>query len=152
MNNMRTVLFGLFSCALVIVSGCNDNTTGAGESCTVPGWRCATPACSQFPTNPGCQSVAPTQGFCPGDSAHCFDPTALSGYCNPATGVCAQSIAGRPCPAKLCSKLDVMSCYTLQSDGDVFCRGANTCVPFSMGCPDAGAPVDEGVPDSGTSD
>jgi hypothetical protein len=129
-----------FAAALALPA-CDDLSNGAvGEACPQAGFRCATPACSEFPTTPGCSDVAPTNQRCPLGAPHCFDPSTAMGYCDPTRAACTLSPdGGAACPALLCTRAALTSCYVVTDD--LFCRGAETCVRF--GCPqDGGAPTD----------
>ena len=134
------------------VSGCDDGTGSgsAGEPCSTKTFRCATPACSAFPENPGCDDVSPTGGRCPLDHPHCFDPSMQKGYCDGSSitkssgQVCAKRKAAAPmsCPATTsglntaCSTA-IMQCADIDTAA-VFCRGGYECVKFN--CEDGGVP------------
>ena len=148
-----------FALALASIASCQsggDSTGAVGELCTTPGNRCATPTCSDFPTNPGCDDVDPIMSHCPLDHSHCFDPTASKDYCGGTLGVCFNPKVPYPamCPARICTKADVEVCNTVDSS-DVFCRAPFQCVKFDPTCakpdmgmtqPDAGTPMDMSAP------
>ena len=141
---------------LIAVSlfACDDGTGSgsAGEPCSTKTFRCATPACSAFPTNPGCDDVAPTLGRCPLDHAHCFDPVGKSGFCNGTDAmqqssgeVCAKRKDTAPmgCAATTeqlagqCISSVIAQCADVDTS-TVFCRNGYQCVRFN--CEDGGVP------------
>ncbi len=125
----------------VAAMGCDSPSGDGGQQgdvCVTAGWKCATPACSQFPTNPGCDYVDPMNGRCPIDRPQCFDPSKASGYCDPAFSVCAKAKAAPPpqCPPMLCSRGDVAVCNDVNDA--LYCVNGYHCQTF--GCnPDGGA-------------
>jgi len=128
--------FGAFY-AIGCDSPSGDNG-GYGQICAMAGDKCATPACSQFPTNPGCDYVDPMNAYCPLSHPQCFDPSKAPGYCDPSFNVCAKAKAMPPpqCPSMLCSKNDVAVCNDVNDQ--LFCTGGYGCVKFGCGT-DGGA-------------
>jgi hypothetical protein len=144
---MRALLPLLMLCVL----GCDSPTSGSGQEgnvCTMSGFKCATPTCSQFPTTPGCDYVSPTNAYCPLDRPQCFDPSKITGYCDPNKAVCAKPKMSPPpqCPSTLCTINDVETCN--DTNAQLFCNNGFTCTNF--GCAvdmSMGGSTDGGMPD-----
>jgi hypothetical protein len=118
---------------LLMLLGCEEDL---GPACRMVD-RCATVACSQFPTTTGCTFMAPVNGRCPIGHPQCFDPTRHKDYCNPQNALCAKPRDPVPatCPARLCGSGDVAVCNEI--GGGVFCQDGHRCLAFDD-CPDAG--------------
>ena len=107
----------------------------------MPGYLCSTPACSQFPTTPGCSSQIskPTGDYCPFEQPRCFDPHLTAGYCDTATSVCAiQLRMGADCPTMACSITELKLCYDTKP-GEMFCSPGYTCKSITCAGSDGGS-------------
>ena len=150
---LRSIAIASAALALFALTACDDGTGSgsAGEPCSSKSFRCASPACSARPLNPGCDDVAPTGGRCPLDHAHCFDPSTSPGFCDGSTvtsshgQVCAKrkDTAPMDCPATTsqlatyCISSTIMRCADIDSSA-AYCRNGYECIPFN--CEDGGPP------------
>ena len=129
---MRSLI--ILSLSVLACDSPDGNSGSKGDVCTMPGNVCATPTCSQFPTQADCDYVMPTNAYCPLVRPHCFDPSRIAGYCDPMVAICGALKMGAMCPQPLCTAADVKSCY--DTNNLVFCKDIYRCIPF--GCMDGG--------------